>query len=487
MPLPTGKSSLDPVCSVDPSSYIGKKDLGECLRASSGGNVTFGDLDVIDFAQTNGTRHYLVDLKQVSGNARRLVRSFREYPGKFRPYYAIKANSLQPIVERIVAEGFGTETTNTYEFLFSLDLLKKRGRRETAPRIVCNGVAKHQAQRPYKDSLIEIAFGNQLKEGYDIVVNLSSMEEISFAKKLAHKLGGVLRVGVGVNPAIKPKTAEDLATGAGYTRFGVPLGSIIDIVKDMEDSGGLKVTQLHCHLGSQISNLDAIVGTDEKPNSGNQGLLQALCSKIFELEKKVGVHIDQLNIGGGIPVRYVKTQPSDFREYGEFWPSYDVEKYASEVTSTLRELYDDEGVALPELVIEPGRWLTANATALLLTVTDVFEVPGDFRASLKGADKWIITDGSAMTDAHDAVLLQQWFEIINISKIGKPLEGFYNIGGIACDSGDVFAWGRDRTGPRKLPKTEKGDILMVLDVGAYQQALSSNYNMLPAAPTYNIT
>ena len=487
MPHSTGEYSLDPVCNVDPSSYISKKDLGECLHLTSGGSVTFGDVDVLDFANEHGTRHYLVDLKQVTRNAKRLVQSFKEYPGKFSPYYAIKANSHQAVVERIVAEGFGTEVTNTYELLFSLNLLKQKEHGKTMPRIICNGVSKHQAQRPYKDSLIEVAFRSQLKDGYDVVVNLSSIEEVRFATKIAHKLGGGLRVGVGVNPAIKPKTAEDLATGAGYTRFGVQLGQVVNTIKEIKDSGDLKVTQLHCHIGSQISNLDAIIGTDEKVKNSNQGLLQVLCSTVFELQKKLGVHIDQLNIGGGIPVRYVKTRPNDLKEYGEFWPSYSVEQYASGVTATLNRICEDEGVVQPELIIEPGRWPTANSTAILLTVTDVFDVFSDFRGSLKGSDKWIITDGSAMTDAHDVVLLQQWFEIFNASKIGRPLEGLYNIGGIACDSGDVFAWGRDRTGPRRLPKTEKGDILMVLDVGAYQQSLSSNYNMLPKAPVYNIS
>jgi diaminopimelate decarboxylase len=216
-------------------------------------------------------------------------------------------------------------------------------------------------------------------------------------------------------------------------------------------------------------------------------LLQVLCSAAFEVQQKLGVQIGQLNIGGGIPVRYVKTQPNDFKDYGEFWPSYNVEEYASAVSATLKRICEDEGVVHPELVVEPGRWMTANSTAILLTVTDLFDVSSDFRGSLKGSDKWIITDGSAMTDAHDVVLLQQWFEIFNASRIGKPLESLYNIGGIACDSGDVFAWGRDRTGPRRLPKTEKGDILVVLDLGAYQQSLSSNYNLLPKAPMYNIS
>jgi diaminopimelate decarboxylase len=479
-------ASLDPVCSVDPSKYIAKRDLGESLQLTSGGSLTFGGLNVLDFSREHGTRHYLVDLKQVSRNAQRLVVSFRGYHGRFSPFYAIKANSLRAVVERIAAEGFGTEVTNTYELLFALDLLGQKRRGKSVPRIICNGVSKHQALRPYKDSLIELAFRSQSKNGYDVIVNLSSAEEVRSSIKIAHKFGGGLRVGVGINPAIRPKTAEDLATGAGYTRFGVPLVDVMNIMKQIKDCGDLEVTQLHCHIGSQISNLDALIGTGKSSKNNSQGLLQVLCSTVFELEKKLGVHIDQLNIGGGIPVRYVKTRPNDLKEYGEFWPSYNVEEYASGVTTTLKRIYEDEGIGYPELIVEPGRWPTANSTALLLSVTDVFDVFSDFRSSLKGSSKWIITDGSAMTDAHDAVLLQQWFEILNVSKIGKPLEDLYNIGGIACDSGDVFAWGRDRTGPRRLPKTEKDDILMVLDVGAYQQSLSSNYNMLPTAPVYNI-
>ncbi|WXG43571.1 MAG: hypothetical protein WED04_05950 [Promethearchaeati archaeon SRVP18_Atabeyarchaeia-1] len=483
----THATQLDAVCQVDPSVYIGKKNLAESLRLTPGGSVTFGGVDVLDFVRERGTRQYLVDLKQVTGNAKRLVRSFREYPGKFSPSYAVKANPLQPVAERMVREGFGTEVTNIHELIYSLSLLKEDATGKEKPQITCNGVSKHYAQRPYKESLIEVAFRSQLKDGYNVIVNLSSAEEARFAAKIAHKLGGGVRVGVRVNPAIRPRTAEDLATGAGYTRFGVPLENTVDIVREIKGSGDLRVVQLHSHIGSQISNLDALLGVAGEHEDDSRGMIPILCSKALELEQKLGVHIEQVNIGGGVAVKYVKTEPTDIEEYGEFWPSYDIEEYASEVTSTLTRIYEDEGGDYPELCLEPGRWLVANSTALVLTVTDTFDVLNDFRGSLKGSDKWIITDGSAMTDTHDVVLLQQWFEILNASKIGKPSEGLYNIGGIACDSGDVFAWGRDRTGPRRLPRTEKGDILMVLDVGAYQQALSSNYNMIPTAPVYNIT
>jgi len=477
---------IDPVCRVNPVEYTGKKDLGECIRITSGGTPTFGGTDVLSFVYEHGTRCYIVDLNQVTGNAKRLVESFGTYPSKLHPLYAVKANSIGAVVDRIVREGFGLEVTNIHEFLFSLGVQENTRLGKKSSAIVCNGVSKHHVQRPYRESLIEVAFRHQSKEGLDVLVNLSSVEEIRFAIKVADRMGGGIRVGVRVNPAIKPKTAEDLATGAGYSRFGVPIDQLENVVKEMSDKKDLmKLVQLHCHVGSQISNIETLTGIHGKKEVDSRGVLPVLCSKITELEKRFGVHVEQMNIGGGIAVRYVKTKPGDMDEYGEFWPDYTIEEYASKITTTLKRIHEGKGSSCPELYVEPGRWLTANSMALLLLVTDIFDLNSEYKKSLKGAGKWIITDGSAMTDAHDIVLLRQWFEILNASRINKPLETLYNIGGIACDSGDVFAWGRDRTGPRMLPATYKGDILMVLDVGAYQQALASNYNMLPTAPAYD--
>jgi diaminopimelate decarboxylase len=482
----TEYSSLDPVCKVEPSSYIGRRDLNEPCTITSGGTLTFGNVDILSLAHEHGTRCYIVDLKQVTRNARRLTQSFKRYAGKFRPFYAVKANSAENVVNRIVEERFGIEVTNIHELLFAAKTLQGIGREGTDVNIICNGVSKHYAQRPYKETLIETAFELQAKKGYDVIVNLSSVEEVRYASKIASKMGGDLRVGLRINPGITTKTSESLATGAGYSRFGIPVERLENVVKEIKNSKDLKLVQLHCHIGSQIADVNTISGTYGKSEASIRGEIPILCSKVVELEKRFGFHLDQVNIGGGIAVKYVKIKPRNTEEYGEFWSNYDVEEYASKVSDMFKTIHDEEGLEYPELCVEPGRWLTANTTALLLAVTDVFDVQSKYRESLKGSAKWIITDGSAMTDAHDTVLLQQWFEIINVSKIGRPLEDLYNIGGVACDSGDVFAWGRDRTGPRMLPRTEKGDILMVLDVGAYQQALASNYNMLPTAPAINI-
>jgi diaminopimelate decarboxylase len=486
VPLLKQSADIDPVCRVNPAKYVGKKDLAECLNLTSGGTLAFGGVDVLDFVNEHGTRCYITDLSQVTRKARRIVESFSNYPSKLHPVYAIKANSGRAIVNSIVREGFGLEVTNIHEFFYSLEVLENIGIKDRSPAVICNGVSKHHAQGLNKESLIETAFRHQSRNGLDIIVNLSSMEEVKFAVKVAKLLGGGIRVGIRINPAIKPKTAEDLATGAGYSRFGIPINELENVFREIcDEKDSMKLIQLHCHIGSQIPNMETLTGVHAKKGAEGRGVLRVLSSKISELEKKFGVHVEQINIGGGIAVKYVKTKPRDVREYGEFWPDYSIEEYARRITTTLEWIHEENGSTCPQLCVEPGRWITADSTALLLTVTDAFNLQDEYKRSMKGAGKWIITDGSAMTDAHDVVLLKQWFEILNASKINKPLETLYNIGGIACDSGDVFAWGRDRTGPRMLPETSKGDVLTVLDVGAYQQALSSNYNLLPTAPAYD--
>ena len=107
----TEYASLDPVCTVNPSDYIGKKDLGESLTFTSGGTLAFSKGDVLDFAHEYGTRCYLIDLTQVTKNSERLIGSFKVYPGRFRPFYAVKANPKESIVKKIIEKGLGIEVS----------------------------------------------------------------------------------------------------------------------------------------------------------------------------------------------------------------------------------------------------------------------------------------------------------------------------------------------------------------------------------------
>jgi diaminopimelate decarboxylase len=453
---------------VAPARYIGKKDLAEPLGINRSGHLTMDGRDLYDFANEKGTRCYVFSPEQLERNAQRLLRAFEGYPGKFQPFYALKANSSLSIVEKLSERGFGIEVTNIHELMFVLE-------RISDVKCICNGVSKHYPQPPYRESLIEKAFKYQAS-GYDIIVNLDSLTELEYALSVSEKMGKSIAVGIRLNLAMDESSATvNLATGAEFSRFGIPGEVAWDAIRKIHESKYLKLVELHTHLGSQII---------KRPLQQFRNALLLARNYAIRAEEELGFHVEALNLGGGIAVNYLKQEPENMKNYNLFWAPYTIEEYAATLMNTVKEAYSDSGILLPELKIEPGRWLTANTTLLLLRVCNVFEIPEKYHEQLKGGKKWIFTDGSAITDALDIVWLKHWFEIVNVSRANSDLEEVYNIGGIACDSGDAFSWGKDITGPRKLPKTIAGDVLTVLDVGAYQQMLSSNYNLLPRPLAY---
>ncbi|MBU7018833.1 MAG: hypothetical protein HXS44_15090 [Theionarchaea archaeon] len=454
---------------VPPGMYIGKRDLAEPLGINRSGHLTMDGEDLHDFANKKGTRCYVFSPQQLERNAQRLLRAFRGYPGKFHPFYALKANSSLFIARKLSERGFGIEVTNIYELMFALEKIPD-------VNCICNGISKHYPQDPYRESLIEKAFKYQAS-GHDIIVNLDSLTELEYALTVSEKIGEPIAVGIRLNLAVDESSANiNLAAGAGFSRFGIPGEVAWYAIGKIHESRYLKLVELHTHLGSQI--------THRPLQQFRKALSLLIKNYAIRAEEELGCHIEALNLGGGIAVNYLKQNPENMKNYNLFWAPYTIEEYATTFMNTVKEAFSDSGISLPELHIEPGRWLTANTTLLLLRVSNVFEIPEKYHEQLKGGKKWIVTDGSAITDALDIVWLKHWFEIVNVSRANSNLEEVYNIGGIACDSGDAFSWGKDITGPRKLPKTEAGDVLAVLDVGAYQQMLSSNYNLLPRPLAY---
>ncbi|MEM3587617.1 MAG: hypothetical protein QXO71_09890, partial [Candidatus Jordarchaeaceae archaeon] len=193
----------------------------------------------------------------------------------------------------------------------------------------------------------------------------------------------------------------------------------------------------------------------------------------IQIGKEIGTTIENINVGGGIAVNYYKTSQNNEK----INPDYTIEEYAKRIIQEVVKVHQESGVEPPTIITETGRWLTANTMILLIKVTEVHR-------TTRNKPGWIITDGSALADANDAVWIGQYFEIINATKANQKPTEWYNIAGITCDANDVFAWPKNKTGPRKLPKTEPGDILIVLDVGAYQLALRNNFNLLPKTPVY---
>lgn len=432
---------------VSPEDYISKKDFAEPLNFK-GQQLFFEDSSIQKLAETLGTRVYILSLKQVKRNAKRLRAAFKNYP-RFKPCYALAANSLPQVAQTLVDLNFGVEVVNIYELKYALSELKN------IPYVVCNGASKHVIQKK-QENLIQMVLNLQKEK--NVTLNFNSISEIEYTKKLCERENIELEAGLSLNLSSHFQESTFLSESA---RLGIPTEQLPVAIKLLKNSK-LKITALQSHIGTQITELSKLIK--------NTKLLSTYAIRIG---KELGKTIENLNLGGGVAVRYYKT-PQNQKNLN---PDYTIEEYAKKIIQETAQVYQENGVEPPTIITETGRWLTANTMILILKVTEICKTQ-------KNKTKWIITDGSALTDANDAVWIGQYFEIINATKANQKPTEWYNIAGISCDTNDVFAWPKNSTGPRKLPETEPGDILTVLDVGAYQLALRNSFNLLPKTPIY---
>lgn len=435
--------------SPNPKDFIGKKDFAEPLKFK-GQQLLFEDSSLQKLAETLGTRVYILSLNQLKRNAKRLRVAFKNYP-RFKPCYALAANSLPRVAQTLVNLGFGIEVVNIYELKYVLSEI------ENVPYIICNGTSKHTVQNQQKECQIQRVIN--LQKENNITLNFNSIDEIRFAKNLCRKENTELKVGLALNLAGHFQDSE-LSPGLG--RFGIPAEQIPAATKLLKDSK-LKLVALQSHIGTQITELNKQIKN-----------AKILSNYAIQIGKELGTTIKNINLGGGIAVKYYKTLPKQ----KNLNPDYTIEEYSQKITKEIKKIYMENGVDLPTLITETGRWLTANTMILLLRVAETRKAP-------QNQHDWIVTDGSAITDTNDAVWIGQYFEIINATKANQKPTKRYNIAGTTCDTNDAFAWQKNNTGPRKLPKTEPGDILTILDVGAYQLPLRNSFNLLPKTPVYN--
>lgn len=436
--------------SPNPKNYIGKKDYAEPLKFKEQ-QLFFEGSSIQKLAETLGTRVYLTSLNQLKRNAKRLRAAFKNYP-RFKPCYALAANSLPQIAQNLVNLDFGIEVINIYELKYALSELKD------LPYIICNGASKQAIQNQQKESLIQTVIN--LQKENDITLNFNSINEIEYAKKLCEKEKTELKTGLALNLTSHFQNSE---LPPGLERFGIPTEQLTTAIKLIKNSK-LKLTAIQSHIGTQITELNKHVKN-----------ANILSNYAIQIGNELRTTIENINIGGGIAVKYHKT-PQNQKNLN---PDYTIEEYAQNITKEINKIYQENEAEPPTLITETGRWLTANTIILLLRVTEIRETP-------QNQPDWIITDGSALTDTNDAVWIAQHFEIINATKAHQKPTKLYNIAGITCDTNDAFAWQKNNTGPRKLPKTEPGDILTVLDVGAYQLPLRNRFNLLPKTPIYTL-
>ena len=204
----------------------------------------------------------------------------------------------------------------------------------------------------------------------------------------------------------------------------------------------VEVTGVHCHIGSNIFDVDPFLLAAER-----------LLELILKVKNELGIEIGTLNLGGGFGIKYLpEHDPVSFEEY------------MSRVSVTVKKFCKDNNLNMPFIMIEPGRSVVAGAGLTLYTVGSVKTIPG--------VRTYVSVDGG-MTDNPRYALYKSEYDMALANKAGLPKTETVTVAGRCCESGDLL--GENIS----LQQAKTGDILTVFATGAYNYSMSSNYNRLP--------
>jgi len=331
--------------------------------------------------------------------------------------YALKANGSGAILRVLARRGAGADIVSGGELRAAL-------RAGFPPeRIVFAGVGK-------TDDEIRLALDAGIGE-----FNAESALEIGRIGRAAAEVGRVARIALRVNPDIDPGSHPYISTGLRENKFGVDIGRAPEILRDARALAAVEVVGVQCHIGSQVSDLDALGAAARD--------LAALSRRLLA----EGFPLRTLDIGGGLGVDYAGGQgapsPADL---------------ASRVLPEVR------GLPLT-LLLEPGRSLVASAGVLVTRVLLVKD---------NGSKRFVVVD-AAMNDLLRPALYQAHHRIEPVEDRGAPRRTVDVVGPV-CETGDFLA--RDR----ELDEVEAGELLAIRDAGAYAFSMASQYNMRPRAP-----
>ena len=290
----------------------------------------------------------------------------------------------------------------------------------------------------------ELRFALEHNVGRIVVDNIFELENID---RLAAQLGKRVKVLLRIKPGIDAHTHDFIRTGQIDSKFGFALETdeAMEAVKKALSFAEIELVGLHCHIGSQIFDIDPF-----------ELAADVMLHFMADIKRETGVELKELNLGGGFGIKYLSSDaPRPFTEY--------MKRVAGVVKSTCKELDLDT----PFILIEPGRSIVGSAAVTLYTVGAVKKIP-DVRT-------YVSIDGG-MTDNPRYILYQSKYEILCANKANEERSQTVTVAGKCCESGDLI----QEHAP--LQKVEPGDILAVLSTGAYNYSMASNYNRVPRPP-----
>ena len=385
--------------------------------------LVVGGCNLSDLANRYGTPLYVLDEQTL----RQTCRSYRDalkqhYSGPSLAVYASKANSSLVMSNIAASEGLGLDAVSAGELLTAL----QGGM--PGERMVLHGNNK-------SDDELLLAYNN----GVTVVVD--NQHDLDRLEALVPQGSAPARLMLRFTPGIECHTHEYIRTGHLDSKFGFDPDQLEPVLRALVGQPWARLTGLHAHIGSQIFELE--------PHRD----LAAVMADALKLARGLGHPVEDLNVGGGLGIRYVESDDP---------PSID--RWVQVVAEAVTEACGARGLELPRLMCEPGRSLVATAGVTLYAVGS--------RKTIPGIRTYVAIDGG-MSDNPRPITYQSLYTCCLADRPLAEAEETVNLVGKHCESGDVLL--KDLP----LPRTSGGDIVAVFATGAYNASMSSNYNRIP--------
>ena len=288
----------------------------------------------------------------------------------------------------------------------------------------------------------KIVFSGVGKQDWEIIeglqnkircFNVESAAELEKIAQIARSFGQIAPVSLRVNPNIDAKTHPYISTGLAESKFGIKIETAEHLFQRAHEDPHLNLVGIDCHIGSQITEIEPFLAS-----------LNILINLVQRLAGK-GINLSHIDIGGGVGIKYKDEEVINWNEF------------ASEIKKSMKDIPQ-------RLILEPGRSIVGNAGLLLAQI---------ILLKNNGQKNFAVVD-AGMNDLLRPALYGSWHEIVSVEKRTHPEPLDWEIVGPICETSDFLAKGRSLS-------IIEGDLIAILDCGAYGFSMSSNYNSRPKA------
>ena len=395
------------------------------------GVLYFAGQNTVELAKKYGTPLYLLDEDKIREKCRTYKHAFEKHFGHgSKPLYASKANCFKRIYEIMSEEKMGIDVVSSGEIYVAL----KAG-------YDISQAYFHSNNKTDED----IAYAMEKGIGYFVADNI---EEVKAVEKEAARRGIKQKLLLRLTPGIDPHTYEAIATGKVDSKFGTPIetGQADKIVGFTLKQDHILLEGFHCHVGSQVFGEDIF-----------ERAAVVMLEFIAAMRDKYGYTARVLDLGGGYGVRYIESDPY-----------LDIEIKVGQVAASIKETCRRLNLEMPEIHMEPGRSIVADAGMTLYTVGTVKKIPG--------YKNYVSIDGG-MPDNPRFALYRSSYTCLPANKMDEKCDFQCSVVGRCCESGDIMQ--EHVMMPESIGRY---DTVAVCTTGAYNYSMASNYNKLPRPP-----